>query len=286
MNRTDIIDVIFELADNPQGFDEIEQEISESSEEIINNNLVDCGVLPEVFSHNSSEEKLWAKYSDILISESFSHLGLDSEVLGARGNSADVLAKTDNYSLVADAKTFRLSRTSKNQKDFKVEALDNWRRDKNYSVLVAPLFQYPSTHSQVFSQAIKRNVTLFSYIHLRFLLERDEIPNLEKIWNIGNLLKEENEEESYNLAQPYWDKMDEIITEIVGADLIEIAKYKKQAAKRFQELGEEGIGYWESKIEEFKSLPKEEAIKLLIEAKKIDKKIIRIRKTMDVNLNN
>ena len=33
------------------------------------------------------------------------------------------------YSLVADAKAFRLSRTAKNQKDFKVQAMDGlaWR---------------------------------------------------------------------------------------------------------------------------------------------------------------
>ena len=31
------------------------------------------------------------------------------------------------YTLIADAKSFGLSRTAKNQKDFKVTALSNWR---------------------------------------------------------------------------------------------------------------------------------------------------------------
>ena len=37
-------------------------------------------------------------------------------------------------------------------------------------MLVAPLMQYPTSKSQIYEQAIKRNVTLLSYTHLHFLL--------------------------------------------------------------------------------------------------------------------
>jgi uncharacterized protein YydD (DUF2326 family) len=90
-------------------------------------------------------------------------LGIETIVLGARGNSADVFGKTKNYTIVGDAKTFRLSRTAKNQKDFKVSALDTWRRENNYAVLVAPLMQYPTKKSQIYEQAVKKCNAYFLY---------------------------------------------------------------------------------------------------------------------------
>ncbi|WP_164177134.1 HindIII family type II restriction endonuclease, partial [Streptococcus pneumoniae] len=69
--------------------------------------------------------------------KAFQLLNLNSKPLEQRGNAGDVIAlsKEFNYGLVADAKSFRLSRTAKNQKDFKVKALSEWREDKDYAVL-------------------------------------------------------------------------------------------------------------------------------------------------------
>jgi type II restriction enzyme len=67
---------------------------------------------------------LWAKYCDILLSKTWNYLGIQSQVIRARGNAADVMGTTPEYTIVGDAKAFRLSRTAKNQKDFKVSALD------------------------------------------------------------------------------------------------------------------------------------------------------------------
>ena len=83
-----------------------------------------CGDIPESYSHDSSEEKLYSKYTDSLLCESFKSIGLKSLVLTERADAADVEAFAKDYSFVADAKDFRLSRTAKNQKDFKVQAMD------------------------------------------------------------------------------------------------------------------------------------------------------------------
>jgi hypothetical protein len=138
---------------------------------IRNEFIIECGILPEMFQHDSSEEKLWAKYSDIVLAKCFTYLGINSIVLRTRGNSADVFGKAPTYTIVGDAKTFRLSRTAKNQKDFKVKALDDWRREDTYAVLVSPLLQYPTNKSQIYNQAIERNVTLISYTHMKLLLD-------------------------------------------------------------------------------------------------------------------
>ena len=86
-----------------------------------------CGNIPEEFQHDSSEEKLYSKNTDVLLSFAYKDMGLKSLVLSERGDSADVEAFAKQYSFVADAKAFRLSRTAKNQKDFKIQAMDNWK---------------------------------------------------------------------------------------------------------------------------------------------------------------
>ena len=103
------------------------------------------GMIPENIEHDSSEEKMYSKASDIILARCFRELGLAARALDERADSADILAESIrgyNYSLVADAKCFRLSRTAKNQKDFKVSNLSDWRGSENeYAVLVAPYFQ-------------------------------------------------------------------------------------------------------------------------------------------------
>jgi type II restriction enzyme len=112
--------------------------------------LQQIGTIPEAIAHDSKEEKLFAKVSDAVLSRAFRELGLKSAVLSQRTDAADVTAQSNihGYTLVADAKAFRLSRTAKNQKDFKVSSLSGWRKDADYAVLCSPYFQYPSTQSR------------------------------------------------------------------------------------------------------------------------------------------
>lgn len=125
--------------------------------------LQQIGTIPEELKHSSTKEKLFSKASDAALARAFREIGLEASVVNERGDSADVLAesKYHDYTLVADAKSFRLSRTAKNQKDFKVSALSTWKKGRNFAVLCAPYFQYPRTQSQIYSQAMKENVCLF-----------------------------------------------------------------------------------------------------------------------------
>ena len=134
MNRTKVIDLIFSLSKVQTGFESLESSLSGIGKTELLTMILECGVMPEVFHHDSSEEILWAKYSDILLAKSLGFLGLESEVIRVRGNSADVRAVSPNYKIVGDTKTFRLSRTAKNQKDFKIEALNSWRRSNDYAI--------------------------------------------------------------------------------------------------------------------------------------------------------
>lgn len=147
----------------------LSQEIADQGHGSLLDHLRLCSDIPEAYSHDSSEEKLYSKYTDALLSHAFRSIGLRSLILRERGDAADVEAFAPGYSFVADAKAFRLSRTAKNQKDFKVQAMDGWKRGKPYAMVVCPIYQLPTRSSQIYEQASTRNVCIFTYPHLAVL---------------------------------------------------------------------------------------------------------------------
>ena len=276
MVRMDVIDLILKIAGSENAFDILEEKFSEITKDELSSSLLECGIIPELLEHDSSEEKLWAKYCDILLAQTWTHLSIPAEVLRARGDSADVFGRTHNYSIVGDAKAFRLSRTAKNQKDFKVQALNDWHKSNTYACLVSPLYQYPRRRSQIYEQAIERNVTLLSYTHLKFLLDCTDGQNLDPLWCIGNeLLKSKN-------AQEYWEAIDETTRQIAGESGEALSSYKQQTIDKIKQLGEEGIGYWETRIATYKKLSQEEAVARLIKAEKVEAKISTIQKAIEI----
>ena len=281
MNRTAVIDLIFSLSKDQTGFEVLESRLSDIGKAELLTMILECGVMPEVFLHDSSEEKLWAKYSDILLAKSLASLGLKSRVLRVRGDSADVFAESDNYKIVGDAKTFRLSRTAKNQKDFKVEALDSWRRSNDYAILVGPFCQFPNTSSAIYRQAVTKNVTLLSYAHLHFMLKHYSPKiNIEPLWNAGNTIQQQKTPDDLKSAKNYWDLIDATLLDCFGKSEKAIDRIKQLDVETTRRLGNEGIQYWEKKIDEYKHLSKEEAIRRLLKAEKIEAKIEQIKKAI------
>jgi type II restriction enzyme len=236
--------------------------------------------LPEIFTHDSSEEKLWAKFTDILLAASLTFLNIPSEVLRTRGDSADVFGKAKNYSIVADAKTFRLSRTAKNQKDFKVKALDDWRKGNNYALLVSPLIQYPSRRSQIYFQAIDKNVTLLSYTHLNLMLTYNDNKDFKPLWEVGKNLKAKLNSTEQQQAEIYWENIDKSVCKILNINEDALSNIKTLEMQKTKEIGQEGIDFWQNKIKEYKKLSKEEAINRLIASEKIETKIKTIMKAI------
>ena len=151
---------------------ELSREMAKDGASSVLDHLALCGTIPEKYGHDSSEEKLYSKYTDILLKLAFERIGLKSRVVKERGDSADVeVIVNKSIALVADAKAFRLSRTAKNQKDFKVQQMHSWKRGKAYAIVVCPIFQLPSSSSQIYQQASSSDVCLMSYSHLSFLIK-------------------------------------------------------------------------------------------------------------------
>jgi hypothetical protein len=234
------------------------------------------GVIPESYSHDSSEEKLFAKYCDFLLAKALEFLGMKSSVIEERSDSADVLARTKTYSLVGDAKAFRLSRTAKNQKDFKVEALSQWKKDAEYACLVCPLYQYPTTTSQIYDQAIRYNVTLLSFTHLGFLLRADSIRSNEfaKIWKVSSSLDSGKE------AVPYWNAITHQVTLATGQSIEEWDKYLLDSKNLLREQAQEQLAFWKSEKDRIRRMDHDTAVTALISALRIDSNISLITRTL------
>lgn len=241
----------------------------------------EIGTIPENIEYDSTEEKLYSKTSDIVLARCFRLLGLVARTLDERADSADILAESIsgyNYSLVADAKCFRLSRTAKNQKDFKVSNLSDWRGSENeYAVLVAPYFQYPQATSQIYSKALDNNVCLLSWEHISIMLEQNiketDSLSLESLWNASQMIARDKSLSFANAKCCFLPKMDIYVAKKIG---ISDSKYR-DILKNYKHLiiyrGKIEIDYWNGCIKEIEKYTREKAIEELIKAKKLQEKI-------------
>jgi len=269
-------------ADSSRVEEELSNEIEQDGVDALLDHLRLCTAIPESYGHDSSEEKLYSKYTDALISESYSWIGLESIVLDERADSADVEAVAGKYSFVADAKVFRLSRTAKNQKDFKVEAMNTWKRGKPFAMIVCPLYQLPTRASQIYQQAAVRNVCIFSYSHLAVLARLVETEGndavIEHLHEIFRTVKAMNPSKD---ASSYWQAVNRAILRY-GDPVDDLWETEKIATIEGISASKEiALTYYASQREAIMRLSRKEAIRQLIEIHKIDSRINTIRAVSD-----
>ena len=263
---------------------ELENKIFAISNTDLKNIISEIGIIPENIKHDSTEEKLFSKATDIVLAKTFQELGLNSSVNKERANCADVVAKSKlhNYTLVADAKAFRLSRTAKNQKDFKVKSMFDWKGDNDFAVLVCPYFQYPKTNSQIYAQALDNNICLLSWEHLLLFLdnsikENNKI-NLSKIWNISNELSKKVTVNNKYKNTNFCDNGNKKICIYLNIQIDKEKEIFNNCKKIIISRGNKEIKYWNKEIDKIKKYTKEKAIKELLKALKIEEKIRVITK--------
>ena len=253
---------------------ELNQDIKKDGIDALLDHLRLSGDIPEQYSHDSSEEKLYSKYTDALLCETFKFLGFRSVVLTERADAADVDAFAKGYSFVADAKTFRLSRTAKNQKDFKVQAMDGWKRGKPFAMVVCPIYQLPIRSSQIYEQASTRNVCIFTYSHLAVLVCYKEVAGAKAVEDL--LLKIFNSVKSLNPskdAQSYWNAVNNTMLNF-DKDIEKFWKTEKIAAIESIEIAkDQALTYLQKEQDKIMKLTHQQALKELIKVHKLDSKI-------------
>ncbi|MCL2753760.1 MAG: HindIII family type II restriction endonuclease [Defluviitaleaceae bacterium] len=275
-----LIKLIFDVA--PFGFNQASEQLMNfvNKTDDLLGIVQQIGTIPEAIAHDSTEEKLFSKASDAILSRVFQELGLKSAIITGRADTADVVAQSPihGYSLVADAKVFRMSRTAKNQKDFKVNALSGWRKDADYAVLCSPHFQYPRSTSQIYKQALDNNVALISWEHIVFLIKHkikeDEAINLAPIWNFsGEHAQNVVISESKKCFIPTYSRF---IMNYLWHGQDDFNKLLDDQIEIIKQRGIAECSYWESQKKQILLYSREQAVAELIKSKKIDEKISQI----------
>lgn len=261
---------------------ELTEEISGNGLPALLDHLRLCSAIPESYGHDTSEEKLYSKYTDALISAAYSFMGLKSMVLTERADAADVEIVTDSYSFVADAKVFRLSRTAKNQKDFKVQAMDGWKRGKPFAMVVCPLYQLPSRNSQIYQQAGARNVCIFSYSHLAVLAQLVETEGTDAVIDLlHEVFKTVQAMNPSKDANVYWQAVNRTILGY-GGRVQELWKAEKIATIESITISKDiALSHYAAEREAIMRMTHEEALKKLVEMHKIDSRVETIKAVSD-----
>jgi hypothetical protein len=267
-------------------YENLKQDLSDEIKQEGVSALIDhlrlCGNIPELYAHDSSEEKLYAKYTDSLLAEVFKAVGLRSHVITERADAADVEVFATSYSFVADAKSFRLSRTAKNQKDFKIQNMDRWKHGKNYAMVVCPIYQLPNKSSQIYQQSSSVNVCIFTYSHLAMLLRFSLVqknPNIENI--IQEVFKIITTLNPSKNASDYWLAVNKTILD--SSQIIEnLWKEEKQAAvESINVAKQEALKFLADEREKIMRMTHEEALRELVKVYKIENKIKIINSVTD-----
>ena len=283
---SDFLKLLFSLTKEKKNFklsgNDIESYIQSLSKDDFIEIVKEIGTIPEVIEASSTEEKLYSKASDIVLARCFSEIGLKAKALSERGNSADIVAESHHgYTLVADAKTFRLSRTAKNQKDFKISTLSRWRGiEHDFAVLVAPYFQYPNTSSQIYASSLSDKVCLLSWEHILFLLNQQVVEDvslsLEQIWNAPTRIERDSKiayADRMNCLFPYINKM---VCDRIPISLKDFEEQLNICKLYIFERSNDEIAVLNAEIQKIEEYTKEQAIKELIKSRKLNEKISAI----------
>lgn len=265
-------------ADSTRIEQELEKETQKHGISSLLGHLRLCGAIPECYVSDSTEEKLYSKYTDIVIHEAYTAIGFTSVVLKQRADVADVECTSRAYSFVADAKAFRLSRTAKNQKDFKIEAMDRWKHGKPYAMVVCPVYQLPKSSSQIYQQALERSVCIATYTHLAVLIRYAEkvtqASTKELLHEFFRSVEAMNPSKD---AMYYWG---EINRTLLGFDrrIRDIWLDEKRAlSESFYFAKEEALSFLATERERIMKLSRDDAIKEVLKARKLENKIKRVQ---------
>lgn len=263
---------------------ELSNEIKDKGTDALIDHLRLCGNMPESYGLNTTEEKQYSKYTDALLCETYKSLGFNSSVLKGRSDNGDVEAFTEDYDFVADAKAFRLSRTAKNQKDFKIQTMDKWKYGKQFAMVVCPIYHLPKKASQIYEQASSRNVCIFTYSHLAMLVSYSILDGKQKaeelIHKVFEVIPALNPSKN---ASQYWLAVNQTMLNF-SKEIDGLWKLEKQAAvESIVAAKEEALTFLAEERKKIMCMSRAEAIRELID-NKIESRIRVINSVSDNGL--
>ena len=178
-----------------------------------------------------------------------------------------------------------MSRTAKNQKDFKIQAMDRWKYGKKYAIVVCPVYQLPARASQIYEQASTRSVCIGTYTHLAVLSRYAYVTSTKKAMT---LMKEIFE--SVNAMYPskdaasYWQVVNRTMINFEDCISDIWNEEKKASADSIKFSKTEALSYLAHERERIMKLSKYEAIREVLKSSKIENKITAINSVGDNGL--
>jgi HindIII restriction endonuclease len=175
-----------------------------------------------------------------------------------------------------------LSRTAKNQKDFKVQAMDNWKHGKPFATVVCPAYQLPSRTSQIYQQAASRSVLVSTYTHLAVGIRYADIAGMDKaidlLHTVFRAVEALNPSKS---AVAYWQAVN---MSILGFDKTISALWREEKIALTESITvskQEAFRFLARERERIMRLSREEAINEVLKLRKLDNRIKAINKVSD-----
>lgn len=289
MTFSNFLNFVCNLSSENIEFKDATHKITEYINDLPKDSLIEIvrkiGIIPESIETGSSTEKLFSKASDCVLAKCFNELGMPSIALSERGNSADIIARSTyhGYTLVADAKTFRMSRTAKNQKDFKIDTLSNWRGAENdFAIIVAPYFQYPNTESQIYSSALDKKVCLLSWEHILFLLLNNKSENenfsLEPIWKAPDRIARDTRIAYADRMKCLFPYINQMVCDRISKSLDDFQAELQSCKEGICARANDEINCLEQQKIQIQHMTRDEAINQLLKITKIDARIKTIEK--------
>lgn len=272
-------------ADATRAENELNAEYARDGEQCLLDHLRLCGTIPETYGHDSSEEKLYSKYTDALLAVVFRHMGLHSTVLTERADAADVDCVAEGYSFVADAKAFRMSRTAKNQKDFKVEAMAGWKREKPHATVVCPVYHLPTRSSQIYQQAGARKVAILTYSHLsvmcRYATIAGQAKATELLFNVFSAVEHMSPSKD---AVSYWALVNRAVHETCDSIAVLWAEERAATVESIEASRAEALSLLNNERAVIQRMTHEQAIAALLASHNIDGRAAQAAGICDNNI--
>lgn len=237
-------EVIFKTGEISEKF---ETHLESLNEEELIEYLLYSIYIPDEYKHDSSEETLFTKLVEVLVSHFFERFGLDSEYITTKSGREDVaIYFEDDYNdaIVSDVKTFRLGRSQQapNVKDFVKPSDFSTAWASHHKNCLGGLIVFPRTHewkgkSQVYTYCSNPDfpILMLTYTHLVLLLKyKDNFSkdDLRSLWDYSDF-EYPNNQEKIN----YWKSVDQKLINILS-----ISKKEYYAElKNYEKLVRENI---------------------------------------------
>ena len=156
--------------------------------------------------------------------------------------------------------------------------MDGWRGGLDYAVLVCPIYQLPTRVSQIYQQAVARNVCIVSYSHLAVLVALAARRGAERAeMSLQEILKTVPTLHPSKTAGDYWTGINKSLVAALHRDGDLWTAEKMASLESLETVKQESLQYLQAERDRLLGLSRQEALAALIRASRLDSRAAQIR---------